>query len=174
MVLVVYETCIHYEFPSFLSTQTTQPLVDDLPITTKAQTILPIPQETGQLIPSTLNQSLPIVSTIGLVTYTIEEPLDFGEDGVVVLWDYCFSKKNKEILRRGSKRTREGQVLPRSYPHQVIWKQASDDPQMESTEVNVSMGEFIGANCNSVFVLNQALEEAKTNNVILQTKKETL
>ena len=47
VVLVVYETCIHYEFPSFLSTQTTQPLVDDLPITTKAQTILPIPQETG-------------------------------------------------------------------------------------------------------------------------------
>ena len=59
-----------------------------------------IPVSQSQLEPSTRTQKETLSPS--------EEIADFGEDVVVSLGKYFWSKKDKAILKKGSKRTREG------------------------------------------------------------------
>ena len=64
----------------------------------KVQTSL---EKYTQLVPSTHDQPFPIIITIDLLTSIVEGSTYFGEVAVVILGNYCFSKKQKAIMKRG-------------------------------------------------------------------------
>ena len=47
---------------------------------------------------------------------------DFGEDVVVSLGKYFWSKKEKEIIKKRTKRTREGTLKHLPALNQVVWR----------------------------------------------------
>ena len=51
-----------------------------------------------------------------------EEITDFGEDAVVCLGKYYWSKKQKGILKKGSNRTREGMFKHVPMLDKIVWK----------------------------------------------------
>ena len=135
---------------------------------TKVKTSL---EESTQLVPSTHDQPFPIIITIDLLTSIVEGSTYFGEEAVVVLQYYCFSKKQKSIMKRRSKRSREGQFIIELVSSKIIWKSSSDDPQGEAIEVVAAMGAFARANFHFVYVLNKALDEQKQKNVRMQNER---
>ena len=63
---------------------------------------------------------MPISNNVELLVSTAKDLVEFGEDVVVVLGYYCFSITKKDILRKGLKRNREGEVLARPMENQFI------------------------------------------------------
>ena len=71
---------------------------------------------------------------------------DFGVDAVVSLGKYFWSRKDKAVVKKGAKRTREGTVKQVSTPSQIIWKRDSSDTKEGSLDTTTAMGDFVGAN----------------------------
>ena len=84
---------------------------------------------------------------------TIEEMENFGEDAVVSLGKYFWSRKYKSIVNKGAKRTREGTA--KKVPSQIIWKRDSSDIKQGALDTTIAMGDFAGANFDQVSQLNK-------------------
>ena len=84
------------------------------------------------------------------VVSSTEEIADFGEDTVVILGNYFWSKKQKAILKKVLKRTREGIIKHVPALDKIVWK--TDAPNEKQGVVNTvaTIGVFAGANYNSV------------------------
>ena len=109
-----------------------------------------------------------------LLTSTVEEKTYFGEEFVVVLGDYCFTKRQKAIVKRSSKRSEECQCMEEPISRKIIWNSSSDDPQGGSMEVEATMGYFVGGNYDFVSIVSKFIDEEKERNVKVQSKKETI
>ena len=72
------------------------------------------------------SQSDPLVTPQQDTLLASKGMADFGED-VVSLGKYFSSKKDKEIMKKGTKRTGEGTIKQVPALNQVIWKTDSPD-----------------------------------------------
>ena len=104
---------------------------------------------------SVVSQLVPLVTVSKVATPTEEDITYFGDDAAVSLWDYFWSRSKRVVVKKGSKRTREGTLAQGTVPNQVIWKRASTDVKQESLEAATSMGAFVGANYDSMSSLNK-------------------
>ena len=75
-----------------------------------------------------------IVTITQIPTTSFEIIAEFGEEVVVSLNDYYWSKSEKAVVKRGSKRTRQGTIVQVSVPNQVIWKRTSTNIRREVVE----------------------------------------
>ena len=82
---------------------------------------------------------------------------NFGEDAVVSLGKYFWSKKNKAILNKGSKRTREGTLKHLPGFDQIVWRTNSRNGNEGALDTTAAMQAFAGANYNSVSQLTKDL-----------------
>ena len=85
----------------------------------------------------------------------------FGEYSVVFLGKYLWIRKDKAMVKKGSKRTREGTFKQGVVQNHIIWKRDSSDTKQEALDTTTSMGAFPGANFESLSQLNKELEEKK-------------
>ena len=90
---------------------------------------------------------------------TAEEFTDFGEDAIVSLGQYFWSRKEKVVVNNGSKRLREGPFKHGSVPNKIIWKTASTYVKHEALETVAAMQALIGENFYSVSFINKEVEE---------------
>ena len=81
----------------------------------------------------------------------------FGEDAVVSLGKYFWIKKDKEILKKGSKRTREGTLKHVRGFDQIVWRIDAPNEKQWALDTPAAMGEFAGANYNLVSQLTKGL-----------------
>ena len=72
----------------------------------------------------------------------------FRKDVVVSLGKYFWSRKDKAIINKGAKRTREGAF--KQVPTQIIWKSDSSDTKQDAFDTKPTMGAFTGANFDSI------------------------
>ena len=86
---------------------------------------------------------------------------DFGEDVVVCLGKYFWSKKDKAIFKKGSKRTREGIVKHVPAFNQIVWRTDAPNEKEGALDTTVSIGSFADANFNSVSQLTKDLLSKK-------------
>ena len=100
----------------------------------------------------------PIVTIHEGTISTTDEMVDFGEDAMVSLGQYFWSRREK-VVKKGSKRSRARTFKQGSVPNQIIWKRDSSDTKQESLDTIAAMGSFVGANFDSVSQLNKELEE---------------
>ena len=84
------------------------------------------------------------------VVSSTEEIAYFGEDGVVCLGKYYWSKKQKAILKKGSKRTREGLLKHVPVLDKIVWKTDAPNEKKGALNTSAAIGAFAGANYNSV------------------------
>ena len=89
----------------------------------------------------------------------IDEMVDFSEDAVVSLGKYFWCRKEKVVVKKGSKRSREGTFKKGSLPNQIIWKRTSNDVKQEALESATALGSFARDNYYSVSLLNKEVEE---------------
>ena len=61
------------------------------------------------------------------------------------------------MVKKGTKRSREGTLMHGTIPNQVIWKMASIVFKQKSLETTTTMGAFGGANKDSVSSLIRKL-----------------
>ena len=80
---------------------------------------------------------------------------DFGEDAVVSLGKYFWSKKDKAILKKGSKRTRDGTLKHVLGFDQIVWRTDAPNEKEGELDTVVVMGAFAGANYNSLSQLTK-------------------
>ena len=74
----------------------------------------------------------------------------FGEDDFVSLGKYFWSKKDKAVMKKGTKRTRKGTVKKVPTLNQVIWKLDSHDIKQGDLDIVAAMGAFVGTNFDLV------------------------
>ena len=84
---------------------------------------------------------------------------DFGEDAVVSFGKYYWSKKDKVVVKRGSKKARHGSRKDVSTLGQVIWKEDTSNLPQEAVNADAAMGVFAGDNFQCVSQLSLALDE---------------
>ena len=82
---------------------------------------------------------------------------NFGEDVVLSLGKYFWSKKDKAILKKSSKRTREGRLKHVSAFDQTVWRIDSPNEKQAALDTTPIMGTFEWANYNSVSQLTKYL-----------------
>ena len=75
---------------------------------------------------------------------------DFGEDAVVSLRKYFWSKKDKAILKKVSKRTIEGTLKHVSALDQIVCRTDAPNENQGALDTIATMGSSVGANYNSV------------------------
>ena len=113
-------------------------------------------------IPETSHDAPSVIIHEGTIS-TTDEMADFGEDAVISLGQYFWSRKEKVVVKKGTKRSREGTLVHGTIPNQVIWKMASIVFKQKSLETTTTMGAFGGANKDSVSSLNKEIEMKKRN-----------
>ena len=106
-----------------------------------------------------ISQSEPQSSTSAQkeVVSATEDMEDFGEDAVVSLGKYFWSKKDKAILKKGSKRTREGTLKHVPAFDQNVWITDAPNEKEGALDTTAAMGVFAGANYNLVSQLTKYL-----------------
>ena len=82
---------------------------------------------------------------------------DFGEDAVVSLRKYFWSKKDKAILKKSSKRTREGRLKHVPAFDQFVWRTDAPNEKQGALDTTAAMQAFAGANYNSMSQLTKDL-----------------
>ena len=83
----------------------------------------------------------------------------FGEDAVVSMGKYYWSKKDKAVVKRGSKKARHGLGKHVSTLGQVIWKADTSNLPQEAVDAATAMGVFTGANFSTISQLSLAFGE---------------
>ena len=73
---------------------------------------------------------------------------DFGEDAVVFLGKYFWSKKEKAILKKGSKRIREGTLKHVPTLDQIVWRTDDPNEKQGALDTTATMGAFAGVKYN--------------------------
>ena len=101
-------------------------------------------------IPLTQTQTDPLVTFQHQTTSSSEVMAYFGEDDVVSMGKYYWNKKYKAVVKRGTKRAREGLVKQVPAHNQVIWKSDTTDVHQGALDTKTTMGVFTGANFDSV------------------------
>ena len=86
-----------------------------------------------------------------------EDMADFGEDAVVSSGKYFWSKNEKDILKKGLKRTREGTLKHVPSFDQIVWRTDAPNEKEGALDTTGAMGAFAGANYNSVSQLTKYL-----------------
>ena len=81
----------------------------------------------------------------------------FGEDVVVSLGKYFGRKKDKAILKKGSKRTREGTLKHVPTFDQIVWRTDSPNEKQGALDTTAAMGAFTGDYYNSMSQLTKGL-----------------
>ena len=94
---------------------------------------------------------------------TTEEMSDFGEGAVVSPGQYFWSRKEKGVVKKGSKRSREGTFKQGSIPNQIIWKTDSSNTKKEALDTTSAMGDFVRANFDLVSQLNKSSNKRRKN-----------
>ena len=110
-------------------------------------------------IPLYQTQTDPLVTIHKQSISSSEVIADFGEDAVVSFDKYYWSKKDKDVVKRGAKRAREISAKDVPALGQVIWKADTSDIQQGAVETTATMGVFAGANFQSVSQLSLGLSE---------------
>ena len=105
------------------------------------------------------SQSEPLVIVHEGTISTTKEMADFGEDVVVSLGKCFWSRKDKVVVKKGAKRTREGTFKQVSTPSQIIWKRDSSDTKQGALDTTAAMGDFDRENFDSVSQLNKELKD---------------
>ena len=83
----------------------------------------------------------------------------FGEDAVVSMGKCYWSKKDKAVVKRGSKKGRHGSGKYVSTLGQVIWKEDTSNIPQEAVDAVASMGFFARANFSTVSQLSLYFRE---------------
>ena len=92
------------------------PQIDNTPILTSSSLVSIFPTSPMILTPISVEIPLlhskpdPLVTCQRETISSSEGMADFGEDDVVSLGKYFWSKKDKAIMKKGTKRTREGRI----------------------------------------------------------------
>ena len=86
---------------------------------------------------------------------------EFNEDIVISLGDYHYRKYDKEIVRRGKKRSRYQGDVDTSLSNQVVWTQQYGDPQVDAVDTASALGAFTGANFHAIDSLNREFDKKK-------------
>ena len=76
---------------------------------------------------------------------------------MVSMGKYYWSKKEKYLIKRGAKRTREGSTKHMPAPSQIIWKLDTPDSRQGALDTKGVIGAFAGANYDSVSQLSVTL-----------------
>ena len=76
--------------------------------------------------------------------------LYFDEDVVVSLGKYFWRNKDRVVMKKGTKRMREGRIKQVLALNQIIWKSDSPDIKQGSLDTTVDMGDFARANYDSI------------------------
>ena len=93
------------------------------------------------------------------INSSLEVIADFGEDAVVSMGKYYWSKKDKVVVKRGAKRAKEISSINVPDIGEVIWKADASDMQQGAVYTAAAMGVFVGANFQCVSQLILALGE---------------
>ena len=109
------------------------------------------------------SQPVSLVTVSEVSTLIGDHISDFGDDAVVSLGENFQSRKEKVVVKKGTKRSREGTLVHGTIPNQVIWKMASIVFKQKALETTTTMGAFGGANKDSVSSLNKEIEMKKRN-----------
>ena len=72
-------------------------------------------------------QPAPIVAILEKTLSTTEDIANFGEYVFISFEQYFWRRKDKVVVRKGSKRSREGTFEHGSVPNQIIWKRESSN-----------------------------------------------
>ena len=72
--------------------------------------------------------------------------VDYGEDVVVSLGKYFWSKKEKEIIKKRTKRTREGTLKNFPTLNQVVWRIDAPNVRQGALDTIATMGSFVVEN----------------------------
>ena len=102
--------------------------------------ILPLIIET----PLTQTQTNPLVIVQHQTTSSSELMEYFGEDVVVSMGKYYWRKRDKVVVKRGTKRAREISSKQVFAHNQVIWRLDTTDVQHVGLDKTTSMGFFAG------------------------------
>ena len=86
-----------------------------------------------------------------------EEMSDFGEDVVVSLGKYFWSKKEKAIIKKGTKRTREGTLKHLLALNQFLWRNYAPNVRQGALDTTTAIGDLARANYDSVSHLHKDL-----------------
>ena len=84
---------------------------------------------------------------------------DFGEDVVVSMRKYYWSKKEKSVIKRGAKRKRESSTKQMPPLSHVLWKSDTPDIKQGALDTTTSMGVFVGVNYDSISQLSVILTD---------------
>ena len=76
-------------------------------------------------VPISQSQPNPLVNVQEGTISAIEEMEGFRKDVVVSLGKYFWSRKEKDVVKKGAKRTKEGTI--KRVPSQIIWKSDSSE-----------------------------------------------
>ena len=88
------------------------------------------------------SQPGPLVTPQQETISTSEEMVDFGEGFVVSMGNYFWSRKGKEAMKKGNKKTRKGMVKKVLSLNHVIWRVDSPNIKHGDLDTMASMGEF--------------------------------
>ena len=98
---------------------------------------------------------------------------------MVCMGKYYWSKKDKVVMKRGAKRTREGSTKHMPAPSHIIWKLDTPDSKQGALDTVVVIGSFKGANYDSVSQLSviltdkeQEVEKVKPDLAVAEAKHE--
>ena len=83
----------------------------------------------------------------------------FEEDVMVPMGKYYWSKKDKVVIKKGTKRTREGATKQIPSLNQVIWKSDTLDIKQGALDIVGAIRAFAGANYDSVSQLSLTLSD---------------
>ena len=65
------------------------------------------------------------------------------------------------MVNKGKKRSRDQSDVDTSLSNEIVWTQWSGDPQVDSTDVASTVGDFIGGNFDVVNTLNREFNKKK-------------
>ena len=78
--------------------------------------------------PPTVTQTSSLVSTVIRTSSFTQSKDEFDEDIAISLGDCFYSKSDKEVVRKGKKRSRDHGDMDVFVTNQIIWTQQSGDP----------------------------------------------
>ena len=84
--------------------------------------------------------------------------VEFEEDNVVPLGDYFYSRSSKEVVRKGTKRSRDQGGLEALIANQIIQTQHPGDLQIDAIDTTTTLGAFTCANLDAVNTLSKELD----------------
>ena len=105
-------------------------------------------------IPINQMQTDSLVTIEHEINSSLEVIAYFGEDAMVSMGKYYWSKKDKAMVKRGAKKVRQGSGKHVPSLGQVIWKEDTSDLPQGAVDATPTMGVFVRVNFKSVSQLS--------------------